>query len=81
METFGYISFLFCKTPVKMENIRKGREAAVIWGGKMDERESEELSLLPFKCYFGATQSVPVDMDICMGFLWFSVGAICIRKV
>lgn len=38
--------FLFCKTPARMENIREGKEAAVIWGGKMDERESEESSLL-----------------------------------
>lgn len=38
--------FLFSKTPDRMENIKEGKEAAVIWGGKMDERESEEFSLL-----------------------------------
>lgn len=40
---------LFCKTPVRMENVREGKEAAVIWGGKMDERESEVFSFLSLK--------------------------------
>lgn len=73
--------FLSCKTPGRMENIREGEEAAVIWGGKVVERESEEFSLLSFKCYFGSTQSVPVDMEVCMCFLWLSIRVVCIRKV
>ena len=73
--------FLFYKTPIRMENIREGKEAAVIWGGKMDERENQRNShFFFFKCYFGATQSVPVDMEVCVGFLWLSIRAICIRK-